>query len=254
MKSNPLVLAVLGSLIAIIIIDIWKVVGMSLSKALYGFLITINPLDALELFFFSLFIFFLILLVKQRGGILKSKLEEKSKQYDELIKRIKLPEKFDKAITIEVSPKWNRPHRQQIISATHNKPPQLYFDLRAINRTYHSFEAEEAVAKCFCDREEVCKGTWDRKTRVSETFDMVEDLPKFCEGDIVFHVPIKELYNNLEKWELEGTVKYRSKEPLIGEDNQYANPEIDIHLEYMLSEKLILELKKEVEKVLGDER
>jgi len=57
----------------------------------------------------------------------------------------------------------------------------------------------------------------------------------------------------MKTWKLEGTVKYRSKEPLI-DDNQYANPEIEIHLEYVLSEKQISDLKKQVEIALGDVR
>ena len=204
-----------------------------------------------------LFLGVIISFIRWNSQLLRNrlhKLEEKTKKYDEFVEQIKLPKTLDKAITVEISPKWNSPHRQPIIGSIYNKPPHLYFDMRVINRTYHSFEAEEAVAKCFCDQEEVCKGTWDRETRVSETFDRVEDLPKFDDGEIEFHVPIKKLYDNLEKWKLEGTVKYRSKEPLIGEDKQYANPEINIHLEYVLSEKRILELKKEVEKVLGDEQ
>jgi hypothetical protein len=52
-------------------------------------------------------------------------------------------------------------------------------------------------------------------------------------------------------WRLRGKVKYKSKEPLI-DNNQYANPEIDIELEYVLSEKQISELKKKVDKALGD--
>jgi hypothetical protein len=77
-------------------------------------------------------------------------------------------------------------------------------------------------------------------------------LPVQGDGKIMFHVPIKELYDDMTTWRLRGKVKYKSKEPLIDDDNQYANPEIDIELEYILSEKQILALKKEVEKASGD--
>lgn len=256
--KNPLVVGALGSLIAAIVIDRWKAVGMSLVKTLYGFLITIRLLDALELFFFSLFMVFLI--KKWRNDIkrrqedelkeLTGKLKEKTQQYKKLFEVAKLPKTFDKLITVEISPAWYR--QRQKTYTDFGKHPRLHFDMRVVNRTYHSFEPEEATIGCFCGREEVYKGTWDEKTRVSETFDRVTYLPKFGDGDIVFHVPIKKLYDDLRKWELEGTVKYRSKEPLI-DDNQYTNPKIDIHLEYVLSEKQILELKEQVEKALGDE-
>jgi len=117
--------------------------------------------------------------------------------------------------------------------------------MRVINRTYHSFEAEEAAIKCYCGNEEVDKGTWDRKTG-SGTFDRVDALPNFGDGKIEFHVPVAKVYNNLEKWNLEGTVKYKSNKPVI-DTGEYAIPEIGICLEYVLSEKQIANLKEIVE-------
>jgi hypothetical protein len=123
---------------------------------------------------------------------------------------------------------------------------------RNLFRGEYSYEAEEATAKCFCGSREVYEGTWDNKTKKSETFAWVNNLPVQGDGKIMFHVPIKELYDDMTTWRLRGKVKYKSKEPLIDDDNQYANPEIDIELEYILSEKQILALKKEVEKASGD--
>jgi hypothetical protein len=119
--------------------------------------------------------------------------------------------------------------------------------MRVINRTYHSFEAEEAIIKCYCGNEEVYEGTWDRRTG-SETFDRIEALPKFGDGKIEFHVPVAKIYNNLEKWNLEGAVKYKSNEPSI-DTGEHAILEINIHLEYVLSKKQIANLKKIVENV-----
>jgi hypothetical protein len=186
------------------------------------------------------------LLVKQRWKTLKLK-------YEKLAKLTKLPKTFDRAITVERSPDWGSD--PIIIANRYGKFPHLRFDMRVINRTYFLYGAEEAKLKCFCSNKEVLdkEGTWDNKTKKSETFAWVSILPIWGQGDgkIMFHVPIKKLYDDMTTWKLAGTVKYRSKEPLI-DNNQYANPEIDIELEYVLSEKQISELKKEVDKALGE--
>jgi len=187
------------------------------------------------------------LLVKQRWKTLKLK-------YEKLAKLTKLPKTFDRAITVERSPDWGSD--PIIISNRYGKIPHLRFDTRVINRTYYFYEAEEATAKCFCGSKEVYKGTWDNNTKKSETFEWVNNLPVWGQGDgkIMFHVPIEELYDDMTTWRLRGKVKYKSKEPLIDDDNQYANPEIDIDIEYVLSGEQLSELKKEIEKVLGDEK
>jgi hypothetical protein len=185
-----------------------------------------------------------------------SPLGRKSKKliekYDKLVELAKLPKTFDRAITVEESPNWDSD--PIIITKRYGEFPHLRFDMRVINRTYHSYEAEEATVKCFCGSGEVYKGTWDNITKKSETFEWVNNLPVWGQGDgkIMFHVPIKELDDDMTTWRLRGKVKYKSKDPLI-DDNQYANPEIDIELEYIISEKQILALKKEVEKASGDD-
>ena len=177
-------------------------------------------------------------------------------KYDKLVEQTKLPKTFDMAITVERSPDWGI-GGPIIITNRYGKFPHLRFDMRVINRTYLYYKAEEAKAKCYCGSEEVLdkEGTWDSDTKKSETFRLVSNLPVWGQddGSIMFHVPIKRLYDDMTTWRLRGKVKYKSKEPLIDDDNQYANPEIDIEIEYMLSEKQISELKKEVEKALGDE-
>ena len=186
-----------------------------------------------------------------------SPLGRKSKKliekYDKLVELAKLPKTFDRAITVERSPDWGSD--PIIITKRYDKFPHLRFDMRVINRTYHSYEAEEAKVKCFCGSGEVYNGTWDNNTKKSETFEWVNNLPVWGQGDgkIMFHVPIKELYGDMTTWKLTGTVKYRAREPVI-DDNQYTTPEIDIELEYTLSEKQISELKKEVEEALGEDK
>ena len=192
------------------------------------------------------------LLVKQRWNTLKSK-------YDKLVKLTKLPKTFDRAITVERSPDWGVSTPIIIPTGRHGKYTHLRFDMRVINRTFYPFETEEVAVSCFCYQKGFYKNvhndSWDKKTHKSETIEVRKDLPVWGQGDgfIMFHVPIKELYDDMEIWRLNGMVKYKSKEPLIDDDNQYANPEIDIEIEYMLPEQQILELKKEVEKALGEE-
>ena len=157
------------------------------------------------------------------------------RKYQKLLKVTKLPKTFDRAITVERSPDWGSD--PIIITNRYGEFPHLRFDMRVINRTYYSYEAEEAKVKCFCGSEEVLdkEGTWDNNTKKSETFKWVNNLPVGGQGDgkIMFHVPIKELYGDMTTWKLTGTVKYRAREPLI-DDNQYMTPEIDIELEYIL--------------------
>lgn len=231
--------------VGIILLIVSAVIGGITFKMVYETLMDLDILGVSGVICIIIAVTSGALMVKKRGGILKSK-------YDKLVKLTKLPKTFDRAITVEESPDWGSD--PIIITNRYDKFPHLRFDMRVINRTYHSYEAEEATVKCFCGSGEVYKGTWDNITKKTETFEWVNNLPVWGQGDgkIMFHVPIKELYRDMTTWKLTGTVKYKSKESLIDDDNQYANPEIDIELEYALSEKQILALKKEVEKALGE--
>ena len=237
--NSILLLGAIGSSIAGIKLG-WDIMKEGVVKMTSNIL---QGIGALAFFILSIILF--ILWIKQRCGILKSK-------YDKLVKLTKLPKTFDRAITVEKS------SNSAIITNHNGKFPHLRFDMCVINRTYHFYKAEEAKAKCYCGSEEVLdkEGTWDSDTKKSETFELVTDLPVWGQGDgvIRFHVPIKELYDDMTTWRLRGKVKYKSKEPLLTDDDtQYANPKIDIDVEYVLSEKQISKLKKEVEKALGDD-
>jgi hypothetical protein len=124
-----------------------------------------------------------------------------------------------------------------------------------INRTYCYFEPEEVRVGCFFDgQDDVGIGKWDCRIDKSKTFKEVDNLHECRDGDIVVQFSIEKLYGDLKRWTLKGTAKYRLKEPLIEINKQYANPEIGIHLEYVLPEEQIMKLKEEVEKAIGDER
>ena len=188
---------------------------------------------------------------------IQSELEEEIKQYDELAKEVELPKAVDKAITVEKNPDWGilHPYKEIIQHRKRDAFPHLYFYMRVINRTYYYFEPEEVKIGCFFNNDEdIGDGKWVRGIDKSEIIIEVDPLRKFGDGDIVVQFPIKELYGDLNRWNIRGTVKYSSKESLIEDNKQYANPEIDIRLEYVLPKEQVMKLKEEVEKALGDER
>ena len=203
------------------------------------------------------FTVFLLLLYERNYTKQKSKFEEKTEQYNELAETTKIPKTFDRALTVEINPIWYI-NKQAIAKNPGDKFPHLYFDIRVVNRTYHSFdEPEEITIGCFNGwgdmKDKVCEDTWKKQIGDATMIEKVSKLWKHDDGTFVFHCPITQLYGDLERWKLQGTVKYRSKDHLIGEDNQYANPEIGIKLKYTLSEKRILYLKKLIEEALGED-
>lgn len=252
-----------------VLLIVSALIGGITFKMVYETLINLDILVVSGIIFLIIAAIFCVRLVKQlwklsieekEGEIidLKSELKEKTKQHDMLVELMKLPESFDKAITVEQSSKLGKSHlhNQIVVDIPDDNPPRLYFDMKVENRLcIHSFEAEEIEINCFCGGEPVCSSTWNKKIGQPkpEAFDEFSDLPRFEDGTIEFHIPLEKLYNNLEKWKLTGTVKYKAREPLIDDNPQYASPKIGIDLEYVLSEKQISKLKKEVEKALGDE-
>jgi hypothetical protein len=255
--------------VGIILLIVNAVIGGITFKMVYETLMDLDILGVSGVIFLIISAIFGALYVKERwkasigkkeGELsdLKSELEDNTKQHDALVELMKLPQSFDKAITVEQSSKFGKSHlrNQIVVDIPGDKPPRLYFDMKVVNRTcIHSFEAEEIEINCFCGGEPVCSCTWNKKIGQPkpEAFDKFSDLPRFEDGTIEFHIPLEKLYNNLEKWTIEGTAKYRSKEPLIEDNTRYASPKIGIHLEFVLLEKQIPKLKKEVEKALGEE-
>ena len=260
-KVEKIIRKFLGPLVVgILLLIVNAMIGGITFKMVYETLINLDILVVFVVICIIIAAIFGSIYIKQRWkdslSYLKSELKEKTKQHNDLVGLTKLPKTVDRAITVEESPDWGSD--PIIITNRYGKFPHLRFDMRVINRTYYSYEAEEATAKCSCGSEEVLdkEGTWDNNTKKSETFEWVSNLPVWGgqgDGKIMFHVPIKELYDDMTTWRLGGKVKYKSKEPLVEGDTQYANPEIDIDVEYVLSEKQITELKKEVEKALGDD-
>ena len=250
------------------------------AKMIYEYLINFNLLYVPVVFFVAFTIYSGYRLVRQRWKIsieekeeelsdlkskfkeekehLKARYEEKTKQYNELCEKTKLPKALDRALTVEIDPKWYRSNRV-IVKDTSEKFPHLYFFMRVVNRTYHSFDEPEVVSiRCFNGwgdmKKKVCTDRIDKEQRESAMIETASEVWKFDDGTFVVHCPIEKLYDDLEKWTLTGTVKYRSKEPLIEDSTQYANPELkDIDLRYALSEKQISELKEKIEEALGDD-
>ena len=120
MRDNWLLSTFLVSLVA----NIFSTVLFAILKATYEVFLVVPWAVPVILGF---------LLVKQRWNTLKSK-------YDKIVKLTKLPKTFDRAITVERSPDWGSD--PIIITKRYGKFPHLRFDMRVINRTYPSYEAE----------------------------------------------------------------------------------------------------------------
>ena len=193
---------------------------------------------------------------KEEKGNLQLEIEEKAKQYNALAKHVKLPKAVDKAITVEGSPKWgtSHPHNDIIMYKSGDKFPYLKFYMRVINRTLYYFEPEEVVIGCSIGNHDIGTKKWSIKVRPQGTDIELDSLHEVNDGGIWVRFPIKELYDNLKKWKLDGTVIYKAKGSVIEANKQYMHPEIGIHIEYELPEEQIMKLKQEVEKAIGDER
>lgn len=186
----------------------------------------------------------------------QSELDDKIEEYNALAKHVKLPKAVDKAITVEVSPKWgiSHPHDDIIMYKSGDKFPYLKFYMRVINRTLYYFEPEEVVIGCSIGNHDIGTKKWSIKVRPQGTDIELDSLHEVNDGGIWVRFPIKELYDNLKKWKLDGTVIYKAKGSVIEANKQYMHPEIGIHIEYELPEEQIMKLKQEVEKAIGDER
>lgn len=186
----------------------------------------------------------------------QSELDDKIEEYNELAKHVKLPKAVDKAITVEVSPKWgiSHPHNDTIMYKSDDKFPYLKFYMRVINRTLYYFQPEEVVIGCSIGNHDIGTKKWSIKVRPQGTDIEPDSLHEVNDGGIWVRFPIKELYDDLRKWKLDGTVIYKLKGPVIEANKQYMRPEIGIHIEYELPEEQCKKLKEEVEKALGDER
>lgn len=180
--------------------------------------------------------------------VLKSGLDEKTKQYDKLLKQVKLSRPVKNSISIE---KWGKP----TIQTGYEKFPHLNFDMRVINRTYLSLNPEEATIQCFCADKQVCRHiTWAKKVETSdrETYIHINELLKYDDDIISFHVPINGMYDDLSEWKIIGSIKYKLDED-ITQDLQLENDvELKIDLKYELFENKQTELRQKIENALAN--
>lgn len=134
--------------------------------------------------------------------------------------------------------------------------PHLHFNMRVINRTYYSFEPEEATIQCSCGSDPVFKPiTWNKniKTPDEATYILVEKKLLQCDDcSIGCHVPIKEMYDNLGEWKLSGNIKYKVDVNKLTIKCLQLEDDVDlrIDLKYNLPEEEQMKLKQEIENAL----
>ena len=183
---------------------------------------------------------------------LSSELESETKQYDELVKQVKLSRSIKESVTIEEG-------GPPVVTTSYGVP-RIIFDMRVINRTFFTFEPEKATIECFCNGEtEPITVTCNKKggkRGVERTHIRARKLLKYEDEKISCHIPIDKLYDDLSEWKLIGTIEYKVKGNMLKPEDLQLNPpvELKIDVKYVLPEDEQKKLKEEVKKALGDKR
>ena len=236
-KGFILLLGSVGSLVVGIKVG-WDIVKEIISK-----MTSIIFQGIVAVIFFSLSIILFVLWIKQREGIFKSKLEEKTKQSDDLFELTKLPPE-DQIITIEPSAYL------EVVKREVSDIPNLHFKLNVHNHTYYLFVPKKVELKCYNNGKKVVEDEWDiekDKEYISAKgyISVGERLPKYQPSSIILKVPIEKSYADWYNWDLEGYAIYANG----GEER---GVKIDTH--HQMSDKNRLKLEKLLEDHLGDNK
>ncbi|MDY6865152.1 MAG: hypothetical protein SVY15_04165 [Halobacteriota archaeon] len=181
-----------------------------------------------------------------------NKISPLGRKYSKLFNLAKLPENLSKAVTVEIDPQWYEPLVRIIVNPDPTETPtHLCFNLRTVNRTYHSFRPEKVLIKCVCGDVE-CSDSWDRETRHSKLIERPTKIPNEGDGQIKFYAPLTNFKDvkqtNLGIWNLHGTAIYKSVQPLIGTD-EYATIEMEFDIECALYDERIKLVKQVMEQL-----
>jgi len=168
----------------------------------------------------------------------KSKLEETTNQYDELVELTKLPTE-DKIITIEPTAYL------EVVKREVGDIPYLNFILNVHNHSYCLFAPKRVELKCYNSGKEVGEDVWDiekDKEYISAKKYIKVDgsLPKYQASSIIFAVPIEKGYDDWYNWDLEGHAVYTN-----GKNER--NVKIETH--HQMSDKSRLKLEKLLEEI-----
>jgi len=207
-------------------------------------------------FWLTVPIFLLILLFLNHPMMRKAnKLIKENKKLSDLAK---LPKNLSRAVTVEIDPQWYEPQIRIIVNPDPTETPtHLCFNLRTVNRTYHSFKPEKVTIKCVCGKVK-CSDSWDKETQHSKLIEKPTKIPNESDGQIKFYAPLTNFKDvpssDLRIWWLYGTAIYKSTQPLIDTD-EYATIELEFDIECELSEKrikLVEQTMEQLDKSEGD--
>jgi hypothetical protein len=164
---------------------------------------------------------------KEEKKHLKSELEDKTKEYNELYEKTKPPYSVDKLIKAEANYK---PIGRVGIEG---KPPHLIFDIRMINRTNYYFTPKKVFLACYHGEDCVFKEEWEERAKTPHIF--ISELQRLGDGSIQFHVPKEKIENNMRELTLKkGYVEYTTEEEII-HDTRRKSVKVNIpKLEYAL--------------------
>lgn len=247
--------------VGIILLIVNAVIGGVTFKMVYE---TLMDLDILNVFGVSCLIIaavFGVLYVKQRwkAGIvkkeaalsdlkskfkeekkhLKSELEDKTKEYNELYEKTKPPYSVDKLIKAEAN--YNPIGRVGI----EGKPPYLIFDIRVINRTNYYFTPNKVFLACYHGEDCVFKEEWEERAKSPHI--IPSELQRLADGSIQFHVPREIIENNMRELTLKkGYVEYTTEDGIVHDDLRKSVKVNITKLEYTLDEKTASEPKGRV--------
>ena len=168
----------------------------------------------------------------------KSKLEETTNQYDELVELTTLPPE-DKIITIEPAAYL------EVVKRGISDIPDLNFILNVHNHSYYLFTLKRVELKCYNSGKKVVEDVWDvkkdREYISAKKYITVDgSLPKYQARYIIFKVPIEKRYDDWYNWDLEGHATYTN-----GENER--NVKIETH--HQMTDKNRLKLEKLLEEI-----
>ena len=156
---------------------------------------------------------------------LGSELEDKTKQYNDLLSETRLPKPVEELLIIE------KAREPSIHASDHTYDfPTLRFLLRVINYTYYSFEPKEVEIEYYCGSK-----------KVGQNIGSTSTLPKCGDGNIDCKYSVEKKYSDSNKWVIKCSVVYArwNKEYVIKKD-----------LHYTLSKSIHDKLKQRVEEAL----
>ncbi|MCK4735492.1 MAG: hypothetical protein KAT65_23770 [Methanophagales archaeon] len=244
-QKDPILSGLVSSLITgIALIIVGAVIGGKTFSMVYDTLMNLDFFNTSGAFFLIISAVLGVLYVKQRwkASIVKinSKLEDMTKEYNELYEKTKPPFSTDKLIKAEVK------HNPTGKVGIEGDPPYLIFDICVVNRTNYSFKPKEVFLKCYSyyPKDLVFRAEWEDRAKSQQIYPT--ELQSGEDGNIQFHVPKEKIDGSKRKFTLGGYVEYITEEGIIHEDLRKTVKVNITKLEYTLDEETAPEPKGRV--------